>query len=370
MTAEDELKKSKKFSNMVRRANDKSLLVEVHRTNLPFLDLALNGGFTRGRSVEVFGESGTAKTVLAYLFLVSMQKKNGLAALIDPERAFDPEWFQSLGGDPNELLYFDGTTVEEIIEFIKEVCDAIVVGNKKEGIDRHCGIAWDSIALSTTKHLLEEGMDKRDMSFAGALTAGCKYITGPLSAAKAILFATNHCRDIISTDPSAKYAGTHTPGGKMYKYAVSTRIELKYDGGAASSQIKEDGAEKDAPMIGRFLRGIVIKSRCGAVGNNFKFPIYTKAGYEHPIFGEPTKLGIDLDEALLDLYLDGKYKINGEPVVQSGAWCKLHASFGNTRPFRKADWKNVLAEFSQLRDLPYSNLSSTIEEGAAVEIEG
>ena len=257
MSAEDEIFKNKRFSDSVRRANDKSLEVQLLPTGLVSLDVALGGGLPRGRSVEFLGDSGTAKTAVIYLLLVSVQKKGGMVGLVDTERAYDPEWFAQLGGNPEKLLYCKDTTVEGIGGFVFEFCTALYEEQKKTG-DRPGAVGFDSIAHASTKHLMAEGMDKVDMGFAKAITTMYRYINGVLSDSKVVFAVANQVRDRISQDPSDKYKGTHSSGGKMAQYSPSTRIELKLGGGEQSSRIIYD-ADKEDGVIGRFIRGTVIK---------------------------------------------------------------------------------------------------------------
>ena len=89
--------------------------------------------------------------------------------------------------------------------------------------------------------------------------------------------------------------------------------------------------------------------------------MYTKSDFPHPEFDYPTTKGIDLVEALFDMYAAGKYKINDENVLTSGGWCKLHESFGES-PFRKTDWRAILDKHPTLWELPYQHLAKQAEE--------
>ena len=54
------------------------------------LDLALGGGYPKGRVVEIYGPESSGKTTLALHAMAEVQRAGGAVALIDAEHAFDP----------------------------------------------------------------------------------------------------------------------------------------------------------------------------------------------------------------------------------------------------------------------------------------
>ncbi len=69
------------------------------------LDIALGiGGVPRGRIVEIYGPESSGKTTLTLSIIAQAQKQAGLAAFIDAEHAFDPEYAKKLGVNLDELL--------------------------------------------------------------------------------------------------------------------------------------------------------------------------------------------------------------------------------------------------------------------------
>jgi RecA/RadA recombinase len=61
------------------------------------LDLALGGGYPKGRVVEIYGPESSGKTTLALHAMAEVQRRGGNVALIDAEHAFDP-LFAKVGG--------------------------------------------------------------------------------------------------------------------------------------------------------------------------------------------------------------------------------------------------------------------------------
>lgn len=65
------------------------------------LDIALGGGWARGRVVELYGWESSGKSTLALHACAEAQKDGGKVAYIDMEHAFDPEYARNLGVDVN-----------------------------------------------------------------------------------------------------------------------------------------------------------------------------------------------------------------------------------------------------------------------------
>lgn len=68
------------------------------------LDIALGGGYPRGRVIEIYGPESSGKTTLALHALAEVQKTGGVAAFIDAEHALDPAYAERLGVDVSEML--------------------------------------------------------------------------------------------------------------------------------------------------------------------------------------------------------------------------------------------------------------------------
>src|SRR5690606_36506538 len=79
--------------------------VEVIPSGSIGLDLALGvGGYQKGRVIEIFGPESSRKTTLAIHAIAETQRKGGIAAIIDPEHAFDRFYAEALGVDIENLL--------------------------------------------------------------------------------------------------------------------------------------------------------------------------------------------------------------------------------------------------------------------------
>lgn len=61
------------------------------------LDIALGGGWPRGRIVEIYGQESSGKSTLALHAIAEVQKAGGQALLVDAEHAFNREFARKLG---------------------------------------------------------------------------------------------------------------------------------------------------------------------------------------------------------------------------------------------------------------------------------
>jgi len=55
-----------------------------------------DGGFPRGRIIEIFGPESSGKTTIALQVIAEAQKVGGMAAFIDVEHALDPAYARKL----------------------------------------------------------------------------------------------------------------------------------------------------------------------------------------------------------------------------------------------------------------------------------
>jgi RecA/RadA recombinase len=318
------------------------------------VDYALRGGFGDGRLGEIFGNWSSGKTMLLYKFLAANQKrksptgKPGHSILFESEGAFTPEFFEALGGNPEQLQVAPVDQIEGLFDAIKALCDNII----KTGDNTPLCIGWDGIAATGTKHLVEVGMDKRDMSMSAGMTQGCKLITTVVRKAKVCVIATNQTRELIGSMDTA----THTPGGRGYPFHASQRLELQFDGGSKTSVIMDSDEQV---KLGRWTRGEVVKNKLGSPFGKFSLPILLYEGLDHPEFNRrQTHIGIDTEWALFSFYKNQdvhKIRVLTQP---SSGWWQLHQRFGSEK-FRKSEWCQVLERHPALWQFPYQPPAET-----------
>ena len=100
----------------VLMGNDKSLEVQTIPTGVAPIDFLLKGGVPKGRFTELFGAYSTLKSYVGLRTIAECQKLGGVAAIIDTEHAYEPDWAESLGVDTESLIYQSPQSGEEAID--------------------------------------------------------------------------------------------------------------------------------------------------------------------------------------------------------------------------------------------------------------
>ena len=113
----DKMEKTFGKGAIMRMGDDAVEQVEVIPTGSIGLDLALGvGGYPRGRVVEIFGPESSGKTTLAIHAIAEVQRKGGIAAIVDAEHAFDRFYAEALGVDTENLLISQPDNGEQALE--------------------------------------------------------------------------------------------------------------------------------------------------------------------------------------------------------------------------------------------------------------
>lgn len=90
--------------------------VELIPSGALSLDLALGGGYPKGRIIEIYGPESSGKTTLTLHAIAEIQKQGGTAAFIDAEHALDPQYAKRLGVDTENLFIAQPDNGEQALE--------------------------------------------------------------------------------------------------------------------------------------------------------------------------------------------------------------------------------------------------------------
>jgi recombination protein RecA len=195
--------------------SDPRLSVQYIPTGVIPIDVLLKGGLPRGRWTEFYGDFSTLKSYIAYRALASTQH-SGVGGLVDTEHAYDPGWFQSLGGKPSDLVIQRPNTGEDAVAAIEFLV--------RQGIDL---IVWDSIAATLPKD--EAAKDPRNTSQPARLAALMSAALRRLNAAnkRTAVLALNQTRTNVGIvfGPSESI-----PGGRALPFYASYRVSLRKAG--------------------------------------------------------------------------------------------------------------------------------------------
>ncbi|MFX3810228.1 DNA recombination/repair protein RecA, partial [Streptococcus suis] len=81
------------------------------------IDIALGeGGYQKGRIIEIYGPDSSGKTTVALHAVAQDQKDGGIAAFIYAEHALDPAYAEALGVNIDELLLSQPDSGEQGLE--------------------------------------------------------------------------------------------------------------------------------------------------------------------------------------------------------------------------------------------------------------
>jgi recombination protein RecA len=195
--------------------SDAHIDVERVPTGALTLDLALGGGYPKGRIIEIYGDTGSAKTTVALHAIAEVQKLGGTAGFIDAEHALDPSYAKAIGVNVDELLLSQCDTGEMGLD----ICNRFVASNAVDIV------VVDSVAALVPRAEIEgESGDSHVGLQARLMGQAMRKLTGVISKSNCIVIFINQERDLIGG--YAYGPKTTTTGGKALKFFASIRLDV------------------------------------------------------------------------------------------------------------------------------------------------
>lgn len=281
--------------------------VELIPSGALSLDLALGGGYPKGRIIEIYGPESSGKTTLTLHAIAEVQKAGGTAAFIDAEHALDPAYAKKLGVDTDNLLVSQPDNGEQALE----IAEALV---RSSAVDL---VVVDSVAALVPQAEIEGDMGDSHMGLqARLMSQALRKLTGIINKSKTTVIFINQIRmkiGVMFGNPET------TTGGNALKFYASVRMDIRRTG-----QIKEG-----EDIIGNRTKVKVVKNKIAPPFRVAEFDIMYNEGI--------SKTGDVLDLA-----------VQHGVVGKSGAWFDYNdAKIGQGREATKKYLKenpDVLAE--------------------------
>jgi recombination protein RecA len=189
--------------------------VETISTGALTLDLALGGGYPKGRVVEIYGPESSGKTTLTLHAIAEIQKRGGVAAFVDAEHALDPQYAASLGVDVENLLVSQPDTGEMALEIVDQLVRSAAVDI----------VVIDSVAALTPRSEIEGEMgDVSVGAQARLMSQAMRKITGNIGKSGCTVIFLNQLRlkiGVMYGNPET------TTGGNALKFYASVRLDIR-----------------------------------------------------------------------------------------------------------------------------------------------
>ncbi len=213
--------------------------VELISSGALSLDLALGGGYPKGRILEIYGPESSGKTTLTLHAIAEVQKLGGTAAFIDAEHALDPAYARRLGVDTDNLLVSQPDNGEQALE----IAETLVRSN---AVDL---VVVDSVAALVPQAEIDGDMGDSHMGLqARLMSQALRKLTGIISKSKTTVIFINQIRmkiGVMFGNPET------TTGGNALKFYASVRLDIRRTG-----QIK-DGEE----IVGNRTKVKIVKNK-------------------------------------------------------------------------------------------------------------
>ena len=275
--------------SIMKLGESKKIDIELIHSGSLSLDLALGGGYPKGRIIEIYGPESSGKTTLALHAIAEIQKTGGQAAFIDAEHALDPAYARKIGVNTGDLLISQPDNGEQALE----ICETLV---RSGAVDL---IVVDSVAALVPQAEIDGDMGDAQMGLqARLMSQAMRKLTGIIAKSKATVIFINQIRmkiGVMFGNPET------TTGGNALKFYASVRIDIRRIG-----QIK-DGEN----ISGNRTKIKIVKNKIAAPFRSAEFDIMYNEGI--------SKTGDILDLAVQYGVIDkaGAFlKYNGETIGQ------------------------------------------------------
>lgn len=268
--------------------------VETSSSGSLSLDIALGGGYAKGRVVEIYGPESSWKTTLTLHAIAEVQKAGGTAAFVDAEHALDPAYAKKIGVDIDNLIISQPDYGEQALEIV----DALV---RSGAVDL---IVVDSVAALTPKAEIEGEMGDSHMGLqARLMSQALRKITWPIAKSGCTVIFINQIRmkiGVMFGNPET------TTWGNALKFYASQRLEVR-----RKDKI-ETGTGNDKEATGNRTKVKIVKNKIA--------PPFKEAEFDVMYNEWISKVGeiVDIGSSLEVIKKSGAFYSYGETKLGQG----------------------------------------------------
>lgn len=257
------------------------------------VDLALGGGYPRGRVIEIYGPESSGKTTFCLHATAEFQKKGGIVAFVDAEHALDPSYAEKVGVQVDDLLLSQPDSGEQALEIV----EALV---RSGSVDL---IVVDSVAALTPRAEIEGSMGDAQMGLhARLMSQALRKLTAIASKMGTTIIFVNQIRmkiGVMFGNPET------TTGGNALKFYSSVRMEVRKGGKI------ENGTGDAKEAHGNVAKLKVVKNKIAPPFKTAEVDILFNEGISK--MGDLLEVGVKMD---IVQKAGAFYKYAGETIGQ------------------------------------------------------